>query len=87
MRTKFGQHTIRAKEIVLFLMDTFTSLLHSCETIRRERLDELAETNEKHSRLKSELLGVMESNRQRIQHLAEDVYKSVAQIFNDEIKR
>ena len=68
-------------------MDTFTSLLHSCETVKRERLGELAETNEKHSRLKSELLSTMESTRQRIQHLTENVYKSVAQIFNDEIKR
>ncbi|CAF0827674.1 unnamed protein product [Didymodactylos carnosus] len=87
VKTKFEQHTNRGKEIINLLRDTMGNIANKSQSLKQECVQKRTEQSEKHDFIEKELKSIMETTKDRIRHVSEDVYKRVAQTLNDEIKR
>ncbi|CAF1289985.1 unnamed protein product [Didymodactylos carnosus] len=87
VRTKFEQHTNRGKEIINLLRDTMVNITDKSHSLKQQTVQKRTEESEKHDFIEKELKSMMETTKDRIRHVSEDVYKRVAQTLNDEIKR
>ena len=87
VQTKFQNHTNQGKKIITLLCETATNVTNKCQTSKQESVHQLNAMNEKHDFIERELRAMTESAKEKIRHISEDVYKRVAQVLSDEIKR
>lgn len=64
-----------------------TNITNKSQTCKLDSVQQLNAMNEKHDFMERELRAMTESAKDKIRHVSEDVYKRVAQVLNDEIKR
>ena len=87
IQTKFQQHTNRAKAVVTLLSETNANIANTSQTYKEHCTKKLQELEDRHVHIENDLHSMTESAKEKIRHISEDVYKRVAQVLNDEIKR